>query len=813
MTPSPSSCRHCQTPLHQNRQIFYLNYQEKQIPFCCSGCATVWQIITENQLASYYEKRELSGKESLVDLELEKNFSHFDKEVVQQTYVQFTAEGLAESNLLLTQLHCAACIWLIESYLLHQTGVLQACVNFGTQRLQVTWNPEEIRFSEILERLQRLGYPAVPYDINLQEKQRKHSSHQMLSRLAVAGFSAGNVMMLSVSLYAGYFKGISQEYKMLLESVSGLLTLPVVFYSAIPFWKGARSALKTRHPNMDLLIALGILITFGYSISALFLQTGEPYFDSCVMLVFFLLIGRALEHRTQTHVMNISERFIGMTPRFATRIEGTQELTITQEAIQLGDHLRVRQGDRVPVDGTVFTGESEIDESALTGESRWRLVTTNDQIWGGTLNQNGVLVLSATAIGPQTLLNRIAKLVEQALQQKSHIQRLADRIASRFVWIVLFLAIGTWSWWLWNDSVPAGKSAWLIAVSVLIIACPCALGLATPTAIFAATGHALGKGWLIKRAAWLEQPNTITDIVFDKTGTLTTGEFEITQIQTLEGSTEQAWEQYAVLLESHTRHPIAHALIHAAKQKNGSLPTGSIAEVQQHPGRGVSGMIRGVPVLSGNLRLMQEQQVKINSVLPQPSQTTLYVYVAIDGVLQGYFGLRDALHEKSQATLAKMRSLGIRTHMLSGDLPERVQYYASLLQIDQAQGEVLPQEKQSYIANLQAMGHKVIMVGDGLNDAPALIQSDLGIAVNTASDISSEAADVILMHNALHQIPELLQLSAKTRRTILQNFAISLFYNACTLPLAMMGWINPLFAAIAMASSSILVTLNALRLR
>ena len=330
-------------------------------------------------------------------------------------------------------------------------------------------------------------------------EQRKKAFRSILMRLAVAGFSAGNVMMVSVSLYAGYFQGMERQYRIFFEAMSGLLSLPALFYSAIPFWEGARQAIRFRHPNMDLLISFGLSITFTYSVVALVTQSGAPYFDSVATLVFFLLIGRALEQVTRTQVSQLSERLLSLTPQFALRLgQGGEESTVSVEELEVGNRVRIRSGETVPTDGVVESGESEVDESALTGESQWRYVGAGDLVLAGSLNQNGSLVVQVQSTGGESLLQKMAALVEQASQQKTRLQRLADRIAGWFVWLILILAMGSFGFWTWWGTPPEGKSAWMIAVSVLIIACSCALSLATPTAILAAVQQATRRGWLVK---------------------------------------------------------------------------------------------------------------------------------------------------------------------------------------------------------------------------------------------------------------------------------------------------------------------------
>ncbi len=830
-------CHHCQQPTPP-QSLHSIQDNQQTFHFCCMGCASAWQIIQASGLGAYYDRREFDETAVANKPDDFQDFSRFDRPSIYQTYVRNHESGLAEIHLMVEGIHCAACVWLIEKYIVQQSGVKEVSLNFGTRRARVLWNPEEIQLSGLLHKFQEIGYAALPYDASLVEAQRRRSLRNMLMRLAVAGFCAGNVMMMSISLYAGYFSGMAAEYKLLFESINGLLTLPAMLYSALPFWQGARNALKVRQPNMDLLIALGVGITFCYSVIMLFTRQGEPYFDSCVMLIFFLLIGRTLEHLTQSQVANITERLSGLTPRFAVKLEPDgQETLVSLNEVEIGNQLRVRPGDTIPVDGQVSSGIGEVDEASLTGESHWRSVQTGDTVWAGSLNQTGSFVLEAQAIGADSVLSRIVAMVENATQRKTKLQRMADQVAAWFVWVVLALTLGTWLWWMWGTVPPDGKTAWMIAVSVVIIACPCALGLATPTAILAATGRAVKQGWLIKGGEVLEQAHHITDIVFDKTGTLTYGQMQVVAVESYEAIEDEVpslfpdWLIAAFHLERCANHPIADALRHYVESQQWPLGVGEVTSVTIHPGKGISGVWQGKEIAVGNIRLLEalgiaDQLDSASFYLPMPTGLqnhlqefanedlfTLDVHVSINGHLRGSLHLQDQVKPDVAEVIDRLHQYGLQTHILSGDHPQRVSALADRVGIQEAHGHLLPDQKLTYLQRLQNQGHRVMMVGDGLNDAPALTQADLGVAVENATDLSLETSDIVLIRATLTPLPDLFQLSSRTVRVIRQNLALSLSYNAVTLPLAIMGWVNPLFAAIVMALSSVVVTLNALRLR
>ncbi len=815
-----SACIHCFLPIRQD-SVYHLQHEGKTYHFCCLGCATVWETIHGSGLGSYYTKREITGSEVPVDFESSQDFQRFDRESVFRSYVKQREDGLYEISLLVDGIHCAACIWLIEKFLQRSHGIHEVLLNIGTHRAYVVWDQQAIKLSEILEKFHKIGYTALPYDPALHEQHRQNLLRQILLRLAVAGFCAGNIMLFSISLYAGYFSGMEEEYKFLFETISGVLSLPAMAYSAIPFWQGAWRAMQVRQPNMDFLIALGVGITFIYSVVTLVTKAGDTYFDSCAMIIFFLLIGRTLEHLTKTKVISITERLSSLSPKFATRLgDHNEETTVTLDEIETGDRLLVRPGDTVPVDGIVEEGETEIDESSLTGESQWRFVTAGETLLGGTANQSKAFVMVAQAVGQDTVLQRIVRLVEDASQHKPKIQRIADHVASWFVWVILFLALGTWMYWTWWGATE-NKSAWLIAVSVIIIACPCALGLATPTAILAGTSIATRLGLLFKGGDLLEEATRITDIIFDKTGTLTEGTMQVVSVHDLGDKAFAQWFPLILPLENLARHPIADAIQNYATSLDqplspSDIPTMEPQAFQTYPGRGISGYIEGQFILAGNRLLLKEHEVVIpESASEQTSseQPYLEIYVVINQTLQGKIVLQDTLRHEAPEIMKTLEDMQIHTHILSGDHQNAVNYLAQHLGIAEAHGNLLPDQKLGYIRKLQEGGKRVLMVGDGINDAPALNQANVGIAVRNATDISLDTADIVLMHSQLHGILHVLQISQQTKKLIKQNLGISLTYNAFTVPAAMMGLINPLFAALAMAFSSIFVTLNALRFR
>ena len=760
-------------------------------------------------------------------------FALYNSEGVYQAYVHRLDAHLCETQLIVSGIHCAGCVRSIEQGL-QAAGAIQAQVNFGNHRAAVRWDDRRLRLGDLLATLKRLGYEGHPYDPATQEQLHQRQLRRSLLRLGVAGFGAGNVMMYSVGLYAGHYYGIEADFEHLFRWLSALICLPVVFFSGWPFLQGAWGGLRRLRFNMDSLISLGVLITVAYSLVALLAFPGsETYFDSATMIVFFLLIGRALEAMARSRAGDVTEGLMGLQVRWATRLEGgglddgsaqrgaPVERTVPIQAVVPGDRLLVRPGEAVPTDGTVAEGSSELDESALTGESHPRAVQPGDALLGGTLNLAAPLVLTAARVGADTVLARICRLVEQAQSEKPPLQRIADRVASYFVSVILVLAAATFAGWEWLAPGSAPQSAWITAISVLIIACPCALGLATPVAVLAGSALAARRGILVKGGEVLERAAQVTDVVLDKTGTLTTGGLAITGVQNLADVPAATWLPLAAALERRTVHPIAEAL--RTWQEHAGLPSAGAPEldsVQVLPGRGALGRMGtgngdAQALAVGNARLLAEQGIALP---PGEADAPLadgdsVVYVALDGRAVGRVTLNDPLRPDAAAAVQALHALGLTVHLYSGDRPQAVQAAARQAGIAQAQGGMLPDDKLARIRDLQRAGRVVAMVGDGVNDAPALVQADLAIAVGSGSDLSLEAAQVLLMRPRLLGAVETIAIARRTLRVIRENLALSLGYNAIAVPLAMAGLVMPLFAAIAMSASSLLVVGNALRLR
>jgi len=753
----------------------------------------------------------------MTELHSARTDARFNAAGVYASYVRSLDGTLREVDLIVDGIHCAGCVHNIESGL-REAGVAEASVNLATHRATVCWDDARLKLGDLLAAMRRLGYPAQPYDPGTQEAHHRRQIRTMLMRLGLAGFGSGNVMIYAVALWAGAAYGIEPELHALFQWISLAICVPVLLISGWPFLHGALSGLRNWRFNMDSLISLGLLTTFGYSLAILAAgQGGETYFESVVMVIFFLLIGRFLETLARGRSGSITERLMGLQGKWAIRLAEGGEEVVSVDEVQPGDRLIVRTGEAVPADGVVRSGSSELDESALTGESRLRVVDVGDGVTAGTINRGGALEMEARQVGAETALARICRLVEQAQTHKPRVQKMADWIAGRFVWAVLALSGGTFAYWNWIAAEQATQPAWITAISVLIVACPCALGLATPLAVIAGSARAARDGVLVKGGDVLERAARVTDIVLDKTGTLTTGGFAVRGVVSFANAAERDWIRLAVALERRALHPIAHSLqIYATERwPNDVIPLAGADHVQVAAGRGIMGEVDGQAVVVGNRLMLAERGIAIpeDGQGAERSALCTEVFVAIGGILAGRIELVDPLRPNALAVARALQASGYRVHLFSGDRPDVVHNMAEQLGIESARGGMMPSDKLVALEQLQRAGRIVAMVGDGINDAPALMQADLGIAMSTGSDIALDAAHVILMTPRLEGTLATLEVARRTRRTILGNLGLSVGYNALAVPAAMLGWMTPLLAAIAMSCSSLLVVGGALRLR
>ena len=711
-------------------------------------------------------------------------------------YVRSEPDGEHTLNLMVEGVHCGGCIARIEGALRDEPGVTEARLNFTTRRLRLRWQGETAGGNALLARLEGLGYHAVPYDPTQLGSSDRQEAKALLRAMAVAGFAAGNIMLLSVSVWAGHAQGMDETTRGFLHWVSALIALPTLVYAGRPFYESALGALKLGRTNMDLPISLAVILTAGMSLFETTRGGPHVYFDSAVTLLFFLLVGRYLDRRARGHARSSAERLIALAGSAVTRLlaDGSREV-VPPERIRLGDEVLVAPGERIAVDGEIAEGRSEVDGSLITGESLPHAVGPGEIVYAGTLNQSAALRLTVTAVGEDTLLAEIVRLMEVAEQRKARYVEVAERIAKLYAPVVHALALATFLGWLLLTTV-AWQEALLIAVAVLIITCPCALGLAVPAVQVLASGRLMRGGILLKSASALERLAQVDSVVFDKTGTLTLGRPELVSNPT----DDPEVLQQAAGLAAASRHPLARALCRALPEAP------AIAGVREVPGYGLTWENP-----AGEVRLGSRSWCGASEE-PASEAAGPELWLARPGQAPLRFGFADSPRLDAAETVARLKAMGLRVTMLSGDRAAVAEPLASALGIDEVLADCRPEEKVAVLERLAEEGHKVAMVGDGLNDAPALAAALVSVSPSSAADISQSAADAVFQGEALAPVAELLSLARRAERLVRQNFGLSFAYNVITVPLAVLGFVTPLIAAISMSASSLLVVGNALRL-
>lgn len=809
-------CYHCQQPIDTD-QLVQQEVAGESRDFCCHGCANVCLAIHGAGLEGFYSRRQEGDVLEPPD-ENDTDLDFYDLDEVQQEFVS-SLEQQRQVNLLVEGIHCAACVWLIENSLRRMDGVLEAKVNLSGRRMLLSWDNSQIKLSKILRRLHSLGYSASPFDPEAAEGSINRANRQLLFRMAVAAFGMMNLLWISIALYTGADEG---EFRQLFHWIGFLLATPVLAYSGQPFYRGAWTSLQNRTLGMDVPIALGATITYAYSVYVTVSgsEVGEVYFDTVVNFLFVILVGRYLEGMSKRHAVASTQRLLDLQPRVACVIRNGEESIVPIRSVLKGDHIRVKPAERVPVDGVVLEGLSSVDEAMLTGESEPVTKQRGDAVSAGTLNGNGSLLIEVTELLANSALGKIIHLVEEAQASKAPIQCTADKVVPWFVMATLSLAAFTFFWWLSSGI----EIALMAATAVLIITCPCAFGLATPMSIAVASGLGARNGILVRNGEVLETLSGIDHVVFDKTGTLTEGQLSLISVATA----DLQWRANQLVpaelktiittcaaVERHSEHPVAAAFVRFAEQQEWPLP--EVTDFQSHPGRGVSARVNSQAVLIGTAAWVsgtQEQlpvalQEEINRLDQLGISSICY---ALDGQVVAVSGIEDSIRAQAPELISQLKANGLTVTLLSGDRRVTAESIAARLGGMEVIAEVLPADKDAVIAKLQVQGKRVAMVGDGVNDAPALVRADVGIALGSGTDASIASADIVLMGSELDKVLLATQLSRRTIKTIRQNIGISITYNIIMVPLAMATLVTPLVAAITMPISSLLVIGNAARI-
>ncbi len=787
-----ANCFHCGLPASDE---FKATIKGEEKHFCCFGCQAVTQAIASGGLYDFYQFRD---ENNLKADDSETDFTSYDLDEVQQEFV-YSSDSNSVAKLNIGGITCVACAWLIEKHLQKFPSIDSVKVHVASHSCEIIWDKNVLQLSEIFREISRIGYRAFPATNHNQQQILKEESRSSLIRLGIAGITMMQIGMVAIALHAGAIQGIEPKWEDFLRWISLLFAIPVMFVSARPFFRSAYNGLKLKSLNMDLPVSIALGIAFIASAWATFTGTGEVYFDSIAMFTFFLLLGRYFEMQARHSDKFSRASMSSFFPLSVERIVNTKRERVSIRSLEEGDKIWVGAGDVVPCDGVIEQGHSHIDESFLTGESKGLAKGPLDAVFAGSINMDTALTIRVEKTGGETGYAAIERLVERGISAKPPIAQIADRLASYFVFVVLVLSIVVGGFW-W--SYQPENAIWVV-LSILVVTCPCALSLATPVALTVGVNTARKLGFLVQSSHFIEGVTTVDKVVFDKTGTLTHGRMQVLDIKALGKYKQQDILQIIASLEAHSSHPIANAFL--------DVPIEFDAEnVRVYPSLGIEGSINNEVFRFGNSDFISSWGDKTLSHLESANESWHILATksgAIGGVLLG-----DSEREGSASLVEYLNEKGIEQLILSGDNEVRVREVAKKFSISNFFFKATPEKKLATIDSLQSDGDSVLMIGDGINDAPVLGRADVSIALGSAAQIAKTHADGILLNENLSVIASVIKLAHRVKLTIKQNFIWALSYNAVALPAAAMGLIPPYLAALGMSASSLIVVLNSLRI-
>lgn len=812
-------CYHCGLPVPAATD-FHTSILGERRRMCCPGCQSVAESIVANGLEAYYQHRTEMPKtaEELVPDEL-RQLELYDHPEVQKSFVHDEAGEQLEASLILEGITCAACIWLNERHLQQLPGVISVSINYASHRARIRWDNQRLRLSQILAEIRKLGYHAHPFNAQQQEAVRERQRRLDFRRLAIAGLCAAQVMMVAVAFYAGPAQGLEPATAQLLRWFSLVMTVPAMTYAAWPFYQAAWRSLLNKRIGMDVPISLGLLTGFAGSIWVTLQGQGTVYYDTLTMLIFFLLATRYLERNAREKSVEAAENLHRLIPAMATRLDAQQQTQLVAlHDLLVGDILLIKPGETIAGDGLVVDGVSQVDEALLTGEGKPVPKQIGSEVYAGSINHESPLRVQVTGLGEQTVIAGIARLLDKAQAEKPRLARVADQVAMVFTSVLLLavIVIGLVWWWL----EPA--RSFEIVLAVLVVSCPCALSLAAPAAFAAAGSHLVGRGVLVTRGHALESLAKVNHVVFDKTGTLTQGRPQLIKVFTWQGpNQEQALSQAQALhlaasLEQASEHPLARSFIE-------QVAAGTLLNVQassNHPGQGISGEIE----YAGQQQRFFIGNTALNPALSYPvldspdlasslEPGASLVWLSNEQQVLAAFVLADSARPEVTELMQRLLALDISVSILSGDTASSVSYFAEQAGITQWHAGMTPEGKLVAVRELQQQGKVVAMVGDGINDAPVLAGAQVSFAMGNGTQMARASGDIVLLGEHLLEIEHAIITGRFTVSVVRQNFTWALVYNAMALPFAAAGLIAPWMAAIGMSVSSLIVIINALRLR
>ena len=809
---SKVKCNHCHLEFGEEVMI-----KEESLNFCCKGCQGIYHILKDDGLDSFYDK--LGNKTITPPLKLDNDdLSKFDSLNFLDNYVSHTKEGFSQIDLIIEGIHCAACVWLNEKVLHDTNGIIEANINFTSNKAKIIWDEDKLKLSQIILKIRSIGYNAYAYDSSIADVQASKAKRDYFIRMMVAVIASMNIMMLSVAKYTGFFTGISEEVKNMIHIGEFILSTPVLFYSGWIFYKGAYFGLKNRMLTMDFLVASGATLTYIYSMFILFGAKGESYFDSVAMIITFVLVGKYLEVIGKKSAIDTLDKIKSSIPLEATVVFNDSRKMVALNSLNIGDIIELRAGEKIPVDGKIISGAGFFDESSMTGESIPVYKKLNDDIFSGTINVDSLIQYEVTKSFKNSTFSSIVSLLEDSLNSKPKIQTKAAEISKGFSITILSLALATFLVWYFfgidlgfdYDGTNHFEKSFIVAVSVIVIACPCALALATPMASLIGISELAKKGLLFKEAKFIETLAVANTVVFDKTGTLTKGELNVVKAKILDESIHKLNLLYSILNAS--THPVSNS-IKKYLLSIYDLEIKSLNNVKNVEAKGMSAIYKNqegklFELLGGNIELLKQNNINYEF----DSDKTVYLFTVNKEVI-ATFELEDEIKDNAKELIDFLQKKNIEVVMLTGDNEKVASKIAKQLNINKFFSTQTPVSKANYIKELKKQNKIVVMVGDGVNDSVALGNADVAVAMGNSADVSLAISDVVLLNSTLNSLQDAFLISNKTYKFIKQNLALSIVYNMVTIPLAMFGYVIPLVAALSMSLSSLMVVLNSLRIR
>ena len=793
-------CNHCNLEFDKDVMI-----EDDGKLFCCKGCQNVFHLLNSEGLDSFYDK--IGDTKLQPAKEYDNDLDKFDTQSFYDAYVTLNSDGFNEIDLIIEGIHCSACVWLNEKVLDQTDGIVEANINFTNNKAKIVWDDDILKLSKIIDTIRAIGYNAYPYSSSESNKRLKKANQDYFIRMMVAVFASLNIMMLGVAKYTGFFTGIESETKELVHLGEFILSTPVLFYSGWVFFRGAYFGIKNRFINMDILIVVGSLLTYIYSLNVLITNVGESYFDSVTMIITFVLVGKYLEVIGKKSAVDTIDKLKSTIPTTATIIKDDSKQDISIYDIKVGDIIELKAGEKVSVDGVLIATNGSFDESSITGESNIIYKTKGDKVFSGTINLDTTIYYSATKTWQNSTLHSIVTLIEDSLNSKPQIEQMANNISKYFSITILLISLLTFVFWYIFEpntgfilASSRFEQALIVSIAVIVIACPCALSLATPIASLVGISQMSKKGILFKEAKFIEVISKADILLLDKTGTITNGRLKVVKSTIYkEFDTDILYS-----LSSSSNHPISCAIKEFIEDNSKYYQLDNIKTISAE---GVVANYKGKTILGGNQKLLKRYGIEYN----YSGVNSLYIF-AVDGEIVAVYELSDTIKDGVKDSIKYIKSLGVEIIMVTGDNYQVALKVAKSVLVDEVVAQIDPIEKANIVQKYKDMGKTVVMVGDGLNDAVALSKADISIAMGNGADISIAVSDIVILNNRFENIKETFRLSNRTFKFIKQNLWISLVYNSITVPLAVFGYVIPLIAALSMSVSSLIVVGNSMRI-